>query len=133
MVEGLTMMWHVVLLKPRADLSIAGRQALLAAFDRAVREVPSVRDVRIGTRITHGAGYEAGMPDSADFLISIAFADLAGLQTYLRHPAHEQLAARFYESLSSALIYDFAVGGVEDVVERGVLGKLVWRRSVDLP
>ena len=105
------MVWHLVLMKPRGDLSDADRQALLDAFGRAVREIPTVREVRIGRRVTHGAAYEIAAPDSADFVVSIGFDDLAGLQTYLRHPAHEELAARFYQSLSSALIYDFEVGG----------------------
>jgi hypothetical protein len=51
------------------------------------------------------------MPDTADYLVVIDFDDLAGLQAYLRHPAHEELGARFNQSLSSALIYDFEVGG----------------------
>lgn len=101
------MVWHLVLMKPRADLSAGDRQALLDAFNRAVREIPTVREARVGRRITHGTAYEAAAPDSADFVASIGFDDLAGLQTYLRHPAHEELAARFYRSLSSALIYDF--------------------------
>jgi len=103
------MVWHVVLMKPRADLSATERQAVLDAFDRAVREIPTVRDVRIGRRVTHGAAYEAGALDSADFIVTIGFEDLSGLQTYLRHPAHEDLGARFYRSVSSALIYDFEV------------------------
>jgi hypothetical protein len=107
------MVWHLVLLKPRGDLSAADRQALLDAFDRALREITAVREVRIGRRIRHGAAYEPSAPDSADFMVSIGFDDLAGLQTYLRHPAHEQLAARFYQSLSSALIYDFEMEGRE--------------------
>jgi stress responsive alpha/beta barrel protein len=98
-------------MKPRADLSPPDRRALLDAFDSAVREIPTVRDVRIGRRVTHGAAYEAAAPDSADYVASIGFDDLAGLQTYLGHPAHEELAARFYRSLSSALIYDFEMDG----------------------
>ena len=101
------MVWHLVLMKPRGDLSAADRQALLDAFGRAVREIPTVREVRIGRRVQHGAAYETAAPDSADFMVSIGFENLSDLQTYLRHPAHEELADRFYKSLSSALIYDF--------------------------
>ena len=35
------------------------------------------------------------------------------LQAYLRNPAHEQLGARFGESLSAAWVYDFEVGGLD--------------------
>jgi len=47
------------------------------------------------------------------YLIVIDFDDLDGLQTYLRHPAHEELGARFNQLLSSALIDDFEVGVLE--------------------
>jgi hypothetical protein len=107
------MVSHVVLMKPRPDLTAVARTALVDAFERAVREIPTVRDVRIGRRIAHGAGYEASAPDTADYLAMIDFDDLAGLQAYLRHPAHEQLGAQFGESLSAALVYDFEVGGID--------------------
>jgi hypothetical protein len=100
------MVTHLVLMKPRPDLTPAGRQAFVDAFDRAMREIPTVRGVRIGRRITHGAGYERTAPDM-DYVASIDFDDLAGLQAYLRHPAHAELGARFGESLSAALVYDF--------------------------
>jgi hypothetical protein len=107
------MVWHLVLLKPRADLAQPDRRALINAFDRAVREIDTVREVRVGRRIRHGAGYEALSPDSADFIVSIGFDDLSGLRTYLQHPAHDELAARFYDSLNAALVYDFESTGLD--------------------
>ena len=109
------MVWHLVLMKPKTDLSPADSQALIDAFNRAMREIPTVREVRVGRRVTHGARYEAASPDAADFVVSIGFEDLAGLQAYLRHPAHDELSARFYSSLSSALVYDFEAGGIEGI------------------
>jgi hypothetical protein len=107
------MISHVVLMKPRPDLAPAAREAFVAAFERAVRDIATVRNVRIGKRVTHGAGYEAHAPDVADYIAAIDFDDLEGLQTYLRHPAHEELGRRFYEVLSSGLAYDFDVGGMD--------------------
>ena len=107
------MVSHLVLMQPRADLPPADRQAFIDAFDRAIREIPTVRGVRIGRRITHGAGYEQSAPNTADYLVVVDFDDLDGLQTYLRHPAHDDLGTRFGQSLSGALVYDFEVGGVE--------------------
>ena len=114
------MVSHLVLMKPRPDLSPDDRQALIDAFDRAIRDIPTVRDVRIGRRVTHGAGYEQAAP-AMDYLAVIDFDDLEGLQTYLRHPAHADLGARFGQSLSGALVYDFEAGGLEllgDIVRR---------------
>ena len=115
------MVSHVVLFKPRPDLTEDERRALAAAFERAIREIPSVRNVRFGTRVRHGAGYEQTSPDAADYLVVIDFDDLAGLQAYLRHPAHEELGARFGQSLGSGFVYDFEVGGVETLRVRGFL------------
>jgi hypothetical protein len=98
---------HLVLLKPRPDLSAADREQLIAAFERAVTEIPVVRQVRVGRRITHGAGYEARGPDVADYFVAIEFEDTEGLAEYLRHPAHAELGVRFTESLAGALVYDF--------------------------
>jgi len=108
---------HIVLMKPRADLTPAERQTFVAAFERAVRDIPSVRHVRIGRRIVHGAAYEARMPDAADYAAVIDFDDLEGLKAYLRHPAHEELGNLFYESLSAGLAFDFEMGGLAQLSE----------------
>jgi|SRR5438067_4970698 Stress responsive A/B Barrel Domain len=109
------MVTHVVLMKPRADLSATDRREFVAAFERATRDIPSVIAVRVGRRVRHGAGYETAAPDSADYFAAIDFENLAGLQAYLRHPAHEELGARFGTSLSSAMVYDFEIGSARDL------------------
>lgn len=106
------MIAHVVLMKPRPGLSAADRQAFVDAFERAAREIPTVRGVYVGRRVRHGAGYEQSSPDAADYIASINFDDLDGLQAYLRHPAHAELGARFGQVMSAALVYDFEVGGL---------------------
>lgn len=103
------MISHVVLFRPKADLSQADRAALIAAFKAAATEIASVRGVRAGRRVTHGAGYEETTAD-LDILIVIDFDDLDGLQAYLRHPAHAELGARFNQAMDSGLVYDFEVG-----------------------
>jgi hypothetical protein len=110
------MIVHVVLLKPRADLSDADRRAFADAFRRAVAEIPTVRGVRIGRRVTHGAGYEQGMPDAADYLAIVEFDDVAGLQTYLGHPAHDEIGSLFGRALASAFVYDFELVGPEELM-----------------
>jgi hypothetical protein len=107
------MVAHVVLLKPRADLTPDERRAFIAAFTMAATHIPTVRHVRVGTRIRIGAGYEAQAPDAADFLAIIEFDDEDGLQGYLRHPAHAELGRLFGTTAESALVFDFKVGGLE--------------------
>jgi hypothetical protein len=108
------MLTHLVLFKPRPDLSAGDRDGLATSFAHAVRSISTVRRVVVGRRLVHGAGYEQSAAD-ADVLVAIDFDDLAGLQTYLQHPAHQELGARFNRSLQSSLIYDFEVGGLDDM------------------
>ena len=115
------MVSHIVLMKLRPDLPAADRRAFVDAFEHAVRDIPAVRHVRVGKRVRHGAGYEQSALDTADYLAVIDFDDLAGLQAYLRHPAHADLGARLSRSLSSALVYDFEVGGIEQLRAGGFL------------
>lgn len=107
------MVWHVVLAKPRTDASADERAAFVDSLRRAIASIPSVRGVRVGRRVMHGAGYEAHAPDAADYVAWIEFDDLAGLQAYLRDRAHDDLAARFQQTLQSALVYDFEETTIE--------------------
>jgi hypothetical protein len=107
------MISHIVLMKPKADLSPDERQGFIAAFERAVQEIPSVRAVRIGRRVMTGASYESLSRETGDYVAIIDFDDLDGLDAYLRHPAHDELGARFYQTLSSAMVFDYQVGGLE--------------------
>ena len=105
------MIAHVVLFRPRADLGSAGRGALGRAFERALREIPSIRRARVGRRVTHGRPYEALMRADYQYAAILEFDDIAGLSAYLEHPAHEQLAAQFFSAFEDALMYDFEMSG----------------------
>jgi hypothetical protein len=109
------MIWHLVLMKPHDDLRAADRQSLLDAFHRATRDIPTIREVRMGRRVNRGSTYEHVGPDSPDFLVSIGFDDLAGLNAYLRHPAHEELASRFTQSLKAGWIFDFESSSIDEI------------------
>jgi uncharacterized protein (DUF736 family) len=108
-----SMIGHVVLVKPKKSLSLDDRQAFVAAFEKAVRQIPSVRRVQFGRRVKIGAGYDSTSADTADYLACIEFDDIAGLQAYLRHPAHEELGFRFNQTAAAANVYDFELEGVE--------------------
>ena len=101
------MIAHVVLFRPRPDLAPAARDALTAAFETAIREIPSIRRARIGRRVTHGRPYEALMRVDYEYAAVLEFEDLTGLKAYLAHPAHDQLASRFFSVCEDALMYDF--------------------------
>jgi hypothetical protein len=101
------MIVHLVLFRPKGDLTPAARDGLAAAFRAAVHEIPAVRHARVGPRITHGRGYEQLMRADYPWAALLEFENLDGLRQYLEHPAHEQLATRFFEAFEDALIYDY--------------------------
>ena len=104
------MISHVVLFRPKSDLSHDEREGLARAFEQAVQRIPTVRAVRIGKRTAVGAAYEQQQPaNGPDVLITIDFDDVAGLRTYLEHPAHVELGERFNRASSTALVFDFDV------------------------
>jgi hypothetical protein len=108
-----SMIAHVVLVKPKKGLSRDDRRLFVAAFETAVKQIPSVRRVQFGRRIKIGAGYDSTAADAADYLACIEFDDVAALQAYLRHPAHEELGFRFNQAAAAANVYDFELEGVE--------------------
>jgi hypothetical protein len=103
------MLAHVVLFRPRADLTETEQNDLVASLAKALEEIPSIRRARIGRRVTHGRPYEQLMRADYSYLALLEFDDVAGLQAYLNHPAHEQLATRFFAAFEEALMYDYAL------------------------
>jgi hypothetical protein len=100
---------HVVLFRPKPHLSVGERGALVNAFSRALREIPSVRGSRVGRRVTHGRGYEQLMRENYEYLAVLEFDDVAGLKAYLEHPVHKELAEQFFSAFEVALMYDYEI------------------------
>ncbi len=109
------MVFHVVLFKPRPNLSPAERAGLVEALEDALRRIPSIRRFNLGRRIRHGAGYEAGMTMDLEYAAVLEFDDLSALRAYLEHPAHAALGRRFRESLESSAIYDYLMQSAEEL------------------
>ena len=98
---------HLVLFRPRTLLTGEQRAALASAFELALRDIPAIRQARVGRRVMVGRPYEQLMRNDYPYAAIIEFDDREGLRAYLDHPAHQQLAARFFDSFEDALIYDF--------------------------
>ena len=101
------MIAHIVLFRPRADLTDEARDALAGAFEAALHQIPTIRRACVGRRVLHGRAYETLMREDYQYAAVIEFDDLAGLTAYLQHPSHEHLASRFFAAFEQALIYDF--------------------------
>ena len=104
------MVAHVVLFRPKPQLSADARQRLVEAFTRAVRDIPQIQRARIGRRVTHGRPYEQLMRVDYPYAAVLEFEDLERLKGYLAHPAHDALGNAFFECFDEALIYDFEMG-----------------------
>ena len=104
------MITHVVLFKPRADLTESQRQAILDDLKAAASGIPSVRAMRVGRRIRHGhPGYEQLMREDFEFIVTLEFDDVEGLTAYLSHPKHAAVGGHFARSSAAALAYDYEI------------------------
>ena len=109
------MIVHIVLFEPRADLTEVRRRQVIEDLRAAATSIPSLRRCRIGRRLRHGApGYEAMMTVDFQYAAIMEFEDRAGLDAYLRHPAHHAAGRHFTTSASSALAYDYEVEEAAD-------------------
>ena len=114
------MVAHVVLFKPKPGLDAAARQRLAAAFEQALRDIPSIRRAHIGKRVTHGRPYEQLMTVDYEYAAILEFDTLENLKAYLEHGAHDALGALFFEAFEVALMYDYEM----DEGEAGVTALL---------
>ena len=103
------MIVHMVLFRPKPDLSQADRDALVEAFTSAMREIPSVARAMVGPRVLIGAGYEAPNADAYPYAAMLEFNDLAGLQEYLKHSAHAEPARLFFAAIEASMIADYQI------------------------
>jgi len=114
------MIAHVVMFQPKAGLSGEQRRSLAEVLSHALHDIPSIRRARKGRRVTHGRPYEALMRVNYEYVAFLEFDDIEGLRAYLEHPAHQALAARFFEAFAEALMYDFELtegdAGLADLI-----------------
>jgi hypothetical protein len=104
------MIAHVVLFKPKAELTESQRQVVIADLKTAASGIPSIRGLRVGRRIRHGLpGYEQMMREDFEFIVIIEFDNLEGLTAYLAHPKHAAISAHFVQASAAALAYDYEV------------------------
>jgi hypothetical protein len=103
------MIAHVILFRPKPELTAAYRRAVLASL-AAAAEIPSVRSCRVGRRVRHGhPGYEQAMREDFEYAAILEFDDLDGLTAYLRHPRHADISRYFTDASSAALAYDYTM------------------------
>jgi hypothetical protein len=114
------MIAHVILFRPRPDMSIQERQAVLDGLAAAAVDFPTIRSLRVGRRIVHGYdGYEQLMREDFEYAVIIEFENLDGLTAYLAHPDHAAIGKHFTESAAAALAYDYEMVELKASSEAG--------------
>jgi hypothetical protein len=99
---------HVILFKPKPDLTENDRQSVLAGLKAAATSIPSIRRMQVGRRVRHGRpGYEQMMREDFEFVVVVEFDDVEGLKEYLAHPQHAAIGQHFTQSAAAALAYDY--------------------------
>ena len=102
------MIAHVILFRPKPELTSADRDGILRTLTLAASDIPGVRRFRVGRRIRHGLpGYEQAMREDFEFVVIIEVDDVDALKAYLRHPSHAALGSHFSQSAAAALAYDY--------------------------
>jgi hypothetical protein len=98
---------HVVLFRPKPDLTDAQRREFLTALQYALTNIPLITRARVGRRITLGRVYDRQNVEQFPYAAILEFHTEADLRAYLDHPAHEALGAQFYTRSAGALVCDF--------------------------
>jgi Stress responsive A/B Barrel Domain len=102
------MIAHVILFRPRPELTSADRDGILRMLTSAASDIPGVRRFRVGRRIRHGLpGYEQAMHEDFEFVVIIEVDDVDALKAYLLHASHAALGSHFTQSAAAALAYDY--------------------------
>jgi hypothetical protein len=113
------MIAHVILFKPKPELTPADRDGILRTLTSAASDIPGLRRFRVGRRIRHGLpGYEQAMREDFEFVVIIEVDDVDALKAYLLHSSHASLGSHFTQSAAAALAYDYEL---VDAREAGAL------------
>lgn len=96
------MLRHLVLLKFRAEATVVEVGAIVQAFVALPAKISAVKALEWGTDVSP-EGLGKGFTHS--FLLS--FADAAGRDAYLPHPAHQAFVAHLQPLLADVLVIDY--------------------------
>jgi quinol monooxygenase YgiN len=94
------MLTHVVLFKFKPETTAAQAGQLEAALKGLPQQIDEIREFRVGRDVLHSErSYDLG-------LVS-AFTDLAAMQRYQVHPAHQDVVALVKTLCASVVAVDF--------------------------
>ena len=110
------MILHIVLYRPKPSATPEELSELVNALEVASREIPSIRQVRVGRVVDFGFNYSNRSKDQKDINVAVfEFDDLNALKAYLAHEAHKRLASLFWSTCDQPTIID--VSAVDPTVQ----------------
>ncbi len=110
------MILHIVLYQPKASATREELAELAHALEVASREIPSIRQVRVGKAVDLGFAYKNWPTDQNSGCVAVfEFADRESLDAYLIHQSHQKLAALFWKTCESSTVFD--VSAIDPKVE----------------
>jgi hypothetical protein len=100
---------HVVLFRPKPGLTPHDADTLVAAIERAARDIPAVRRFEVGRQTANAPAYVAGAAPDFPY-VAMVWVD-----------AHQALGAAFNAALGAAMVFDFdtepaAAGGARQLI-----------------
>ncbi len=98
---------HVVLFRPKPELTDDQRRAFVTALEHALLNIPLIKGARVGRRMVVGRPYDQQNTHDFPFVAILEFGSEADLRAYLEHPAHQMLGAQFYLTSDAALVFDY--------------------------
>ena len=109
------MIAHVVLFTPSPGMSPRDREVFVDVVRATFADIPGIERVRVGKRTRLGRAYDSLMTIPIEYAAVLEFETVEALGGYLDHPAHAELARRFFELAGTALVYDFTMVEPEQV------------------
>jgi hypothetical protein len=104
------MIAHVVLLRLRDDLSNDDLRSFAQLFQLACREIPTIRAAKIGPIVSMDGTTPPLLGDKAYTVAAcLEFDDRQGLDAYMAHPRHAELARRFWQYCESTVFADVSM------------------------
>lgn len=93
---------HVVLFKFKDTATAAEVQELEKAFGQLAQKIETVKAFEWGTNVS-----PEGLNDGFTHCFFVTFADKAGLEVYLPHPAHQEFVGKLKPLLDKVCVVDY--------------------------
>lgn len=93
---------HVVLVKFKDGVSEAKKAEIVAAFGELPEKIDVIRGYEFGENVS-----PEGLDQGLTHCFLVTFADRAGLDVYLPHPAHKAFVERLLPVMDKATVVDF--------------------------